>query len=65
MRSSAAPGTAVHFVDSRARGCGALHSGKVCRNFIEASLERKHLRLMAGTSSRASAFSFICRLAST
>jgi len=65
MRRSAAPGTALHYVDSRSRGRGALHSYRACRNFIKSSPARKRLSLMSGASTRASAFSLISRLAST
>ena len=40
MRRSAAPGTAVHCVNGRARGRGALHSYKVFKNVIKSSLAR-------------------------
>lgn len=40
MRRSAAPGTAIHCVDGRARGRGALHSYKVFKNVIKSSLAR-------------------------
>lgn len=44
---------------------GPLHSHRLRRNFIRSSPARKRWSLISGASRRASAFSFISRLAST
>ena len=61
----APPSMAVRAVDGRTGAWCALHSYRVCKNLISSSPARKRLSLMSGASSRASAFSFISRLAST
>ncbi len=50
MCRSAASGTAVRWVGRRARARGALHSYRLCRNFIRSSLARKRLSLMSGAA---------------
>ena len=62
---AAPPSMAVRSVDGRTGAWCALHSYRVCRNLISSSPARKRLSLMSRASSRASAFSFISRLAST
>ena len=41
MYRSAAPGPAVSYAGRRARGRGALHSYRLCRNFIKSSSARR------------------------
>ena len=65
MRSRTTPTMTVYLIDERAGAWRALHSYRVCRNFIKSSLARNRLSLMTGASSLANAFFFISKLAPT
>ena len=65
MRRSAAPAFAAGYGGVCLGHRGPLHSHRLRRNFIRSSLALKRWSLTSGASRRASAFSFISRLAST